>query len=197
MIADEVAMGFGRTGAMFSHQHYDFVPDIVTCAKGITGGYVPLSATVVTDEVFEPFATPGRALSHGYTWGGHPAACAAALATLDIIAREQLCARAAKLGAELCRRLTSDLKDSPVVREVRGKGLAIGIHLRPRPSDPRPGELAGGLCDRLRALGVLARPVGDGDVLPLMPPLILSDDEAAMLTDAYGTVIREYAAQEN
>ncbi|TDC42695.1 aspartate aminotransferase family protein [Micromonospora sp. KC213] len=192
LIADEVAMGFGRTGAMFSAAHYDLRPDVVTCAKGITGGYLPLSATVVSDTVYAPFAEPGRSLSHGYTWGGHPASCAAALATLDIIEREGLCARAATVGAKILHGLRAGLKDCAVVREVRGQGLAIGVHLRAHPADPDPSGIAGRLCHRLRDRGVLVRPVGAGDVLPLMPPLTIDDGLSGQLVEEYCTVIREY-----
>jgi len=191
-VADEVAMGFGRTGRMFSFQHYDLRPDLVTCAKGITAGYLPLSAVLVSDRVFEPFSLPGRAFSHGYTWGGHPVACAVALATLDVIESERLCERAGELGDRLRRRLLAGLSDLASLVEVRSLGLALAVQLDPDRCPPGPGTVAARICRVLRQdHHVLARPVGAGDAVPLLPPLTLTDEVADQMADAYVDAIRK------
>jgi hypothetical protein len=183
LIADEVAMGFGRTGRMFSFEHYDLQPDLVTCAKGITAGYLPLSAVLVSNHVFEPFGQAGRAFLHGYTWGGHPAACAAGLRTLEILVDEQLCDRARWLGESILAQLRDGLAGRDGVIAVRGIGLAIAVQLT------RP--IAAGVCDQLRARNVLVRPVGAGDTVPLLPPLTTSERDARDIADIYVDVIRQ------
>lgn len=184
IVADEVAMGFGRTGRMFSHEHYNLHPDMVTCAKGITGGFLPLSAVMVSERVFEPFRQPGRTFMHGYTWGGHPASCAAALAVLDILEREELVSRAQVLGDRLRERLTDGLAGSTAVAEVRGTGLALAVRLA---LPPGPAAAA---CRHLLSRGVLVRPVGDGDAVPLLPPLSIPEDLALQVVDLYVEEVR-------
>jgi L-2,4-diaminobutyrate transaminase len=195
LIVDEVAMGFGRTGKLFASEHYGIEPDLLACAKGITGGYLPLGAVLATDRVYHAFDGPQGALSHGYTYGGHPAACAAALATLDIIERERLCERAARLGLELLARLEMRLAGCPVVGEVRGLGLALAIELVHPGDGKRPLEVAAETCNRLRARGVLTRPVGWDNVLPVVPPLTIPRREALELVDTYGEVVWELAEE--
>jgi adenosylmethionine-8-amino-7-oxononanoate aminotransferase len=191
LLVDEVAMGFGRTGRMFTCEHYGLEPDVLATAKGITSGYVPLGAVLATDAVFDEFLGPGREFGHGSTCAGHPVACAAALANLELIVNEGLCERAADLGAELLERLRVSLDGCPVVGEVRGLGLTIGIDLVDASGAPlsRGGEL----CDRLRARGILARPVGWSSVLPMMPPLMIPRETAFEVADAYADVVWELA----
>src|SRR5919109_669280 len=132
LIVDEVICGFGRTGSWFGHDASGVRPDIVTMAKGITGAYFPLAATVVDEAIFAAFpsdpADPGR-LRHINTFAGHPAGCAVALETLAIMEEERLVERSATLGAELLARLRERLGDHPLVGDVRRRGLLIGIEL--------------------------------------------------------------------
>ena len=130
-IADEVVCGFGRTGKMFGMEHYGVRPDIVTLAKGLTSGYVPLGASVVSDEIWQTISEkmPDRMpFSHGFTYSGHPVACAAALANLDIIEREGLVDNAAEMGSYMLGRL-EELQRYDSVGDVRGLGLMAGVEL--------------------------------------------------------------------
>ena len=132
LIGDEVICGFGRTGTWFGHERAGVRPDLVTMAKGITSAYFPLAATVVSDEIFAAFpadpADEGR-LRHINTFGGHPGGCAVALETLAIMEEEGLLERSATAGADLLARLRDALGDHPLVGDVRGRGLLIGIEL--------------------------------------------------------------------
>jgi len=192
LIADEVATGFGRTGTMFACEHEGVTPDILCLAKGISGGYLPLAATLTTDAIHDAFthADPAeahrRTLYHGHTYTGNPLACAAALASLDLFhtptpSPEQrsdqgpddlpLLTHARHNAAHLRARLAT-LHDHPHVADVRQRGLMVGIELAQgtgtdyRPFDPARRVVAG-LCDAMRAAGVIVRPLGD--VLILMP----------------------------
>ncbi|MEZ5144081.1 MAG: aminotransferase class III-fold pyridoxal phosphate-dependent enzyme [Acidimicrobiales bacterium] len=133
LVVDEVVTGFGRTGAMFGHEHWGGIrPDIVTLAKGLTSGYQPLGASVVADHVWDAIAEglPDQMpFSHGFTYSGHPAACAAALANIDLIQREGLVANAAEMGAYLLDQLHARLDGCESVGEVRGLGLMAGVEL--------------------------------------------------------------------
>jgi adenosylmethionine-8-amino-7-oxononanoate aminotransferase len=191
LMVDEVAMGFGRTGRMFASEHYGLEPDVLATAKGITSGYVPLGAVLATDAVFDEFLGTGREFGHGSTFAGHPVACAAAVANLELIVNERLCERAAELGVELLERLRVRLDGCPVVGEVRGLGLAIGIDLVN--SSGAPLSRAGELCDRLRERGILVRPVGWSSVLPMMPPLMIPRATAFAVADAYAEAVWELA----
>ncbi|MDQ7030800.1 MAG: aminotransferase class III-fold pyridoxal phosphate-dependent enzyme [Ardenticatenia bacterium] len=155
LIFDEVQTGFGRTGRLFAFQHFGVVPDMVALAKGMAAG-VPAGAVAIGPRVG---TLPSG--SHGSTFGGNPLACAAALATLDVLEREALAARAERLGAWAMDRLRQALADVPAVREVRGLGLMIGVELRRRVTP---------LLRALQEAGVLALPAGP-TVLRLLPPL--------------------------
>src|SRR3712207_116010 len=130
LIVDEVICGFGRTGRRFGHQHHDVKPDIVTMAKGITSGYLPLSATAVRREVFEAFKGTEEYdhFRHVNTFGGNPAACALAIRNLQIMDDEDLPGRSARMGERLRGEL-AELEDHPNVGEIRYKGLLFGIEL--------------------------------------------------------------------
>jgi acetylornithine/LysW-gamma-L-lysine aminotransferase len=169
LIVDEVQTGFGRTGKLFAFQHHDVVPDILCLAKGIAGG-VPLGAIVLG-----PRVTNIHSGVHGSTFGGNPLACAAALATIDVIVSEDLPAQSAEKGKYLQERLMRI--EAPVIREVRGLGLMVGVELKTR---VRPYLEA--LIDR----GVLALPAGP-TVIRLLPPLIIGYDDL----DAVAAAIEE------
>ncbi|UXJ50088.1 aminotransferase class III-fold pyridoxal phosphate-dependent enzyme [Pseudomonas citronellolis] len=195
LIADEVVTGFGRTGCLLGSRGWGVAPDILCLAKGISAGYIPLGATVFNERIAEAIENaPGFAnvIMHGYTYSGHPTACAAALAVLDIVEAEDLPGNAAKVGAELIGKLQPLSERFDVVGEVRGKGLMIALDLvadkRTRqPLDPAAGHAAR-IADAARAEGVLVRPVGNKIILS--PPLTLSSDEAGMIAAALETALQ-------
>jgi len=171
LIVDEVQTGFGRTGKLFACEHHRLSPDILCLGKGIAGG-VPMGATLFGDKVGK---LPRGA--HGSTFGGNPLACAAGLAALDYIMREDLPGQAAEKGAYLLDRLRRI--EAPVIREVRGLGLIVGIELRRR---VQPYLIA--LMER----GVLALPAGR-TVLRLLPPLVISQEELDTVISALEEVL--------
>lgn len=171
LIVDEVQTGFGRTGKLFACEHADLHPDLLCVAKGLAGG-VPMGAVLLGAQVTN--IKPGV---HGSTFGGNPLACAAALATLDYIDEHNLPAESARKGAWALARLRAI--EAPIIREVRGLGLMIGIDLRKR------------VTPYLKALmdeGVLALPAGS-TVLRLLPPLVIADDALASACDAIERVL--------
>ena len=177
LIVDEVQTGFGRTGAMFACQHAGLEPDLLTLAKSLAGG-VPMGAVLIGQRVGK--LTP---LSHGTTFGGNPLACAAALATLDVIEREGLVARARDLGAHAQERLRAI--DAPVVREVRGLGLLLGVELKLKVTP---------ILQALMRRGVLALPAGP-TVLRLLPPLVIEQAQLDRALDAVEAVLREQGGE--
>ncbi len=174
LIVDEVQTGFGRTGRWFAVEHHDLRPDLMALAKGMAGG-VPMGAVLMTEAVASQIK-PGV---HGSTFGGNPLACAAALATIDVLEREDLPRQAAEKGGyliELLRRI-----ESPKIREVRGMGLMVGVELRER-STP--------YLRRLMDRGVLALPAGP-TVVRFLPPLVISREELDRVVDELATVLEE------
>jgi len=123
LIADEITTGFGRTGKMFACEHFDIKPDMMVVGKGLTSGYAPLSATVVSDEIYREFLSTGKHFIHGYTFGGHPTACAAAIENIATLQKEQLPERAEALGIRMLGRLRESLENHPRISIIRGKGL--------------------------------------------------------------------------
>jgi adenosylmethionine-8-amino-7-oxononanoate aminotransferase len=185
LILDEVAVGFGRSGELFASNKEGVAPDFLCLAKGLTGGYLPMAATLTTERIFRAFLghpSEGRTFFHGHTYTGNPLAAAAAHATLDIFEQTDLLA---ELPGKVTRftQLLEDLRVLPAVGDIRQYGLAAGIELfadrESRTSWP-PAERRGmRVCDAARERGVFLRPLGD--VIVLMPPLTLSDEEFAML----------------
>lgn len=176
VIADEVATGFGRTGTMFAVEQAGVRPDLMCVAKGLTGGYLPLAATLATEEIHDAFRGPyeaHRTFFHGHTYTGNPLACAAALATLDVFVEEHvldgLPAKVDALAAALAR-----LAAHPRVAEVRQKGLMAGVVLKPW--EKRQGHRVALAC---REEGVILRCLGDTVVL--MPPLAMGPGELGAL----------------
>lgn len=174
LIVDEIQTGFGRTGRLFACEHYNVEPDILCLAKAIGGG-LPMGAICLGTRVVES----GRISKgvHGSTFGGNPLACAASLATLDIIINEELPQRAARLGEHALQRLRAI--QSPLIREVRGRGLLIGIELT-RKVQP----YLEALCER----GILALPAGP-NVLRLLPPLVISQEQLDQVIDIITEVL--------
>ncbi len=191
MIADEVICGFGRLGRMFGSEVLEIEPDLMTLAKGLTSGYVPMSACLVSDEIFEVMSEgAGRAgpFNHGTTYSGHPVAAAAALANLDIIEGSDLLAHARVVGGRLQHELRERFSDHPLVGDVRGLGLIAGVELvadRETATAFDPGLSVGRrLSARLAEDGLLCRPVGD--ILAFSPALVISDAEIDILLDRFG-----------
>jgi adenosylmethionine---8-amino-7-oxononanoate aminotransferase len=193
LILDEVATGFGRTGTLFACEQEGVQPDLMCLAKGITGGYLPLAATLATDEVYEAFLAPRREFKtffHGHTYTGNPLACAAAIASLDLFEREGTLANVRARAAQLGAALTARLGRHPHVGDIRRRGLMTGIELVADASGaPYPVEDFRGVkvCDRVRDLGVILRPLGD--VVVLMPPLSITEAEVSLMVDAVATAI--------
>ncbi|MEX2214017.1 MAG: aminotransferase class III-fold pyridoxal phosphate-dependent enzyme [Phycisphaeraceae bacterium] len=190
LIADEVATGFGRTGKMFACEHEAVMPDILCLAKGITGGYLPLAATLCTDviaEAFEGELSEGKTFFHGHTYTGNPLACAAALASLDLFETNNLLDHINASSAIITDRLNA-LRDRNAfahIIDIRQRGLMVGIELDPSrcPAPPGPPrELTNGhaFCLSLREQGLIVRPLGN--VIVLMPiPAMKHDTLHAML----------------
>jgi adenosylmethionine-8-amino-7-oxononanoate aminotransferase len=186
LILDEVATGFGRTGRMFACEHEDVAPDLLCLAKGITGGYLPLAATLATERIYEGFLgefEEFRTFFHGHTYTGNPLACAAALATLDVFEEERtLEGLAAKIA--LLADLLGPVAELPVVREVRRCGFMVGIELSSFPLSARMGHR---VTLEARRRGAIVRPLGD--VVVLMPPLAISAGELRRLVGITGDAI--------
>ncbi len=184
LIVDEVITGFGRTGDMFATQGYDLTPDVMTIAKGLSSGYAPIGGSVVTDHVAQVLADAGE-FSHGYTYSGHPTACAVALENLRILEEEQIVETVRdETGPYLAARW-SELADHPLVGEASIKGMMASIALSPDKGARAPFEvvgIAGKRCrDHCLANKLISRAVGDRMVIA--PPLIISRAEIDMLID--------------
>ncbi|ESY13619.1 aspartate aminotransferase family protein [Mesorhizobium sp. C386A] len=184
LIADEVICGFGRTGAMFGSDLYGIEPDLVTVAKGLTSGYAPLSAAIVSQKVYEVMeeATPRvGSFSHGYTYSGHPISAAAANAVLDIVEREDLAGQSARKGAYLLARLKAEFAQNPIVGEVRGIGMLAALEFvadRGTKASFDPDLKVGArISQAARDRGLIARAMPHGDILGFAPPLVMTEAE--------------------
>ncbi|HET9103362.1 MAG TPA: adenosylmethionine--8-amino-7-oxononanoate transaminase [Solirubrobacteraceae bacterium] len=179
LICDEVATGFGRTGRMFACEHEDVVPDLMCVAKGLTGGYLPLAATLATERIYEGFLgrfEEFRTFFHGHTYTGNPLACAAALATLDVFESERtLAGLPARIDA-LDRALRERVAPLDGVAEIRRRGLMVGIELT---ADDPAERLGHAVTLAARARGAIVRPLGD--VVVLMPAPSMPESELARL----------------
>jgi adenosylmethionine-8-amino-7-oxononanoate aminotransferase len=187
MIADEVATGFGRTGTMFACEQERVAPDFLCLGKGLTGGYLPLAATLTTEEVYEGFLgahTDYRTFFHGHTFTGNPLGCAAALASLDVFRREQTLLRL-QPKIRLLGELLSELAAMPEVAEVRGRGFMVGIDLGEHDPALRLGHR---VTVAAREAGAIVRPLGDTVVL--MPPLAISKADLRRLVELTAGAIR-------
>jgi adenosylmethionine-8-amino-7-oxononanoate aminotransferase len=185
LVADEVATGIGRTGRMWAVEHAGVVPDLLTCGKGLTGGYLPLSAVLTTEAVYAAFLgspASGRTFFHGHSYTANPLCCAAAVANLDLMAQHSTVARAERVG-ELIGEWTAPLAGYDGVREIRRVGTMTGIEVA------SVGERTGfAVCQEARRHGVWVRPLGD--VVVLMPPLAIGDDDLRQLVDVVSDAIR-------
>ncbi|CDQ41686.1 aspartate aminotransferase family protein [Virgibacillus salexigens] len=191
LIADEVINGFGRTGKPFGFMHYDVKPDIITMAKGLTSGYMPLAATAVKREIYEEFtasATPYDHFRHVNTFGGSPAACAVAIRNLEIMEEEQLISNSKQLGVYLLEEL-QDLLQHPHVGDIRGKGLLAGIELvkDKQTKEPIEEKLAAQVVNECKQKGVIIGKTSDtvdgyNNIITMSPPLSITKAEISHLT---------------
>lgn len=190
LIADEVVTGFGRSGTMFGSRTWGVKPDMMTLAKGITSGYVPLGATMVNKRVSKGIERSEAKVMHGYTYAGHPVSCAAAIANLDIVEKEDLPANSEENGAYFLERL-KELKDKHMlVGDVRGKGLMCAVELVAN-RETKQG-LAPEFCQQVGALcqeeGAMIR-VGSTGAIIMSPPLVITKDELDIIVNALDKAI--------
>ena len=198
LVSDETICAFGRVGSMFACDDFGYVPDIITTAKGITSGYAPLGLMIASERLFEPFRKGTNSYAHGYTWGGHPVSCAAAMANLDIFEREGLNQRV-KDNAGAFRASLEKLLDLPLVGDVRGAGYFYGIELvkdketRETFSDDEAEHLLRGyLSKALFESGIYCRADDRGDpVIQLAPPLTMGPAEFDEIERKLRAVIQE------
>jgi adenosylmethionine-8-amino-7-oxononanoate aminotransferase len=188
LIADEVAVGFGRTGLMFACEHENVSPDLMCVGKGITGGYLPLAATFATQAIFDAFLgdpAENKTFFHGHTYTGNPLACAAAIASLELFEKNRLLTSVQRKSVELAQMLES-LRPLKHVGDIRQKGFMVGIELAAdketrRPFDPRR-RIGAEVCQNIRRHGVILRPLGD--VVVIMPPLAMELDDLRTIVRA-------------
>jgi len=176
-IVDEVATGFGRTGKMFACEHEGVSPDFLCVAKGITGGYLPLAATLTTQKIFDGFLfdyKEQKTFFHGHTYTANPLACATAIANLEVFQKERTLTKLAPKIKFLAKKLKM-FYNLPSVADVRQKGFMVGIELHGRLED----RISAQVCERIRKYGVILRPLGN--VIVLMPPLSITVEELEFL----------------
>jgi adenosylmethionine-8-amino-7-oxononanoate aminotransferase len=195
LICDEVATGFGRTGTLFACEQEEVVPDFLCVAKGITGGYLPLAATITTDAVYESFLGPfesRRTFFHGHTYTGNPLACAAALANLKLFDEQNTLKHVNTMAGRFAEGL-AHIAEMPHVGDVRQRGLMIGIELvKDKKSKEEYGyadRVGHKVCLAGRKREVMLRPLGN--VVVLMPPLSIAPAEVDFLLDAVRESIHE------
>jgi adenosylmethionine-8-amino-7-oxononanoate aminotransferase len=195
LVSDETICSWGRLGTFFGSERFAYQPDIITTAKGITSGYVPMGAVIASDRVAEPFAQAGASFNHGLTFGGHPVAAAAALANIDIIEREGLCEHADHVGGHFRERL-EELRANPLVGDVRGVAMFQSIELvadQATKAPFTPDQLAV-LRQRLPVLirerGVICRAMHRGNPLvQFAPPLVSTEEQLTWLRDCIGSAL--------
>jgi adenosylmethionine-8-amino-7-oxononanoate aminotransferase len=188
LICDEVATGFGRTGRMFAVEHEGVRPDLMTVAKGISGGYLPLAATLATQQIFDAFLgrpEEGKTFFHGHTYTGNPLACAAAIANLELMERRDTVGNVARNAPKLAEML-APLKELPHVGDIRQKGYMVGIDLvadkaTKQAFDPAT-RVGHAVCQRIRGRGVILRPLGD--VIVLMPAPAMGVENLRTIVEA-------------
>lgn len=198
LVSDEVICAFGRIGSMFACDDFGYIPDIITCAKGMTSGYSPIGAMIASDRLFEPFRDGTTTFPHGYTFGGHPVSAAVALANLDIFEREGLNDHV-KNNAQNFRATLEKLHDLPIVGDVRGEGFFYGIELVKDKATKETFSAAeserilrGFLSSALFENGLYCRADDRGDpVVQLAPPLIAGQAEFDEIEQILRTVLSE------
>ena len=198
LISDEVICSWGRLGDWFGCERYGYEPDLITTAKGITSGYAPLGAVIAADHIAEPFLHGKAIFNHGFTFGGHPVACATALANIDVIEREGLCEHVRENERAL-REMLESLRDLPIVGDVRGAGYFQAIELvkdqhTKETFDDRASEvlLRGFLSGELYRRGLICRTDDRGDpIVQLSPPLIAGPEQFEEIESVLRPVLAE------
>ncbi|MGH9112534.1 MAG: aspartate aminotransferase family protein [Acidimicrobiales bacterium] len=202
LVSDEVICAYGRLGHWFGAQRYGYQPDIITTAKGLTSGYSPLGAMLVSDRLAQPFVGTGESFLHGFTFAGHPVSCAVALANLDVFESEDLLQRV-QTNEHLFRKALDDLSDLPIVGEVRGAGYFYGIELvkdrdsrETFTSEESDHLLRGFLSNRLLELGLLCRADDRGEpVVQLSPPLVAGPEQFEEINGVLRQALTEAMAE--
>jgi L-2,4-diaminobutyrate transaminase len=190
LIADEVVCGFGRTGSNFGSQTYDMKPDLMTIAKGLTSGYVPLSGSIVGERVWEVLCRGSEQFgifTHGYTYSGHPLGAAAAMANLDIVEGEDLAGNAKRTGGYMLKRMNQVFADHPLVGEVRGVGLLAAIEFvadkKTKQAFEAPLRVSAKVAEECLKNGMIVRAMPSGDALAYAPPLVITPDEVDRIVE--------------
>lgn len=197
LLSDEVVTAFGRLGEMFSSEKiFGFTPDIITCAKGLTSGYIPLSANLISDEIYDVISVPqakGASFTHGFTYSGHPVSCAVGLKNIEIMERTNLCAHVRDVGKYFEEQLIQRLSDLPIVGDVRGSHFMMCIE---SVADKQTKELldpsiaiGNRIADKCEAEGVLVRPLAHKNILS--PPLILTVQEVDFIVNTLHKAITD------
>ena len=197
-VSDEVVTAFGRLGQMFSSEPlFGLAPDVITCAKGITSGYVPLGASLFSDEIYDVICSPDPKLEnflHGFTYSGHALCCAVALKNIEIIEREGICEHVREVGPYFKKRLAS-LEELPLVGEVRGSHFMLCVESvadkRTKEKLPKEVDIGTRIADHCETRGVIVRPIDHLSVIS--PPLILTRDQIDELVEILGASIRATA----
>lgn len=205
MIVDEVVTGFGRTGIEFAIQHWGVTPDIICTGKGLSSGYTPIAATVTHERIYDAIYQKAKSFVHGHTYGGNPLSCAVALAVQHYVQQHDLVARCAQMGELMLARL-KPLEELPIVGEVRGKGLLIGIEFvadkeSHAPFDPGLGITAR-VVDKAFEQGVLVMPGAPGlvdgvagDHIAISPPFTVTEDQVQQVVDVLAASIHTVAGE--
>jgi adenosylmethionine-8-amino-7-oxononanoate aminotransferase len=194
LIFDEVQSGFGKTGKMFACEHWGVVPDIMAIAKGFSGGYLPLGATITTKKIADEFFNePGKEFRHGFTFGGHPASCAAALANIKIIQKENLVENASKMGKYIREELENLKNKYSIIGDIRGMGLLLAVELvkdkkTKERIDPKLG-VGTWMKNRFYEKNIILR--NNGEILVLAPALTISKKEADIIITALDEVLSD------
>ena len=199
LVSDEVICAFGRLGTMFAGEHFDYVPDMITFAKGVTSGYSPLGGVIASDKLAEPFLSGPASFAHGITFAGHPVSCAIALANLDVFEREDIVGHV-QANADDFRAHLESLRDLPIVGDVRGDGYFFAVELVKDPDDhsvrftppEREALIRGVVAPRLFESGLICRADDRVDpIVQLAPVLTCGPDEFAEIESILRTVLTE------
>ncbi|MDD5291908.1 MAG: adenosylmethionine--8-amino-7-oxononanoate transaminase [Candidatus Omnitrophica bacterium] len=200
LIADEVAVGFGRTGRMFACEHEKVIPDIICLSKGLSAGYLPLAVTMTNDEIYSAFLadySAQKTFFHGHSYTGNPLACAAGLASLEIFRKERIISKL-QPKIEFLRKGLLKFKKLTHIGDVRQKGLIVGIELvkNKKTKEPYPWQEKTGVkvCLQARKYGVILRPLGN--IIVLMPPLAISKSETNELLEVVYKSIKDICGDE-
>ena len=194
-ISDEVVTGFGRLGQFFASEAvFDFVPDIITCAKGISSGYVPLSATILSKEIYDVISVPqadGALFTHGFTYSGHPVSCAAGLKNIEIMERDDICGYVREVGPYFEEQLNT-LREYPIVGDVRGSHFMMCIENVANPETkellPEQANIGKRIADHCQERGVIVRPIAHLNVMS--PPLVLTKRQIDTMVEVLHESIR-------